>query len=244
MAVNVAISGFGRINGRFFFNEIDASGFGNLRVGGKWRVFGSDDDSRHFGVGAFIEVPTGDDDEGVASGDTGFGANLAWDVGGWAFNLGYRDPGDPDDADVAGLEVPQELLAGAHAAMAEADVVVFSHPWLYPPLADEVRRRGLPVIYDSQNFEWRLRRELLGKTPLGAALADAIRFWEGEICRRADLVFVCSAEDRDGYVESYGVDPRRIEIVPNGVDTDAIRPAEENLYCSGLAANPDLTGFS
>jgi glycosyltransferase involved in cell wall biosynthesis len=120
----------------------------------------------------------------------------------------------------------QELLAEAHAAMAEADVVVFSHPWLYPPLADEVRRRGLPVIYDSQNFEWRLRRELLGKTPLGAALADAIRFWEGEICRRADLVFVCSAEDRDGFVESYGVDRGRIEIVPNGVDTDSIRPAE------------------
>ncbi len=120
----------------------------------------------------------------------------------------------------------QELLAEARAAMAEADVVVFSHPWLYPPLTDEVRRLGLPVIYDSQNFEWRLRRELLGRTPLGSAFADAIRFWEGEICRRADLVFVCSEADRDGYVEAYGVDPRRIEVVPNGVDTDAIRPAD------------------
>lgn len=95
----------GLVNGRLFVNEVDASGIANARVGAKWNLY-SEDDS-HFGLNAFVELPTGDEDEGVVTGDTGFGLGLAYDVRGWVLNLGYRDPGDADNFDVA-----EEILAG------------------------------------------------------------------------------------------------------------------------------------
>ncbi len=95
----------GLVNGRLFINEVDASGIANARVGAKWNLY-SEDDS-HFGLNAFVELPTGDEDEGVVTGDTGFGLGLAYDVRGWVLNLGYRDPGDADNFDV-----PEEILAG------------------------------------------------------------------------------------------------------------------------------------
>lgn len=101
-------TGAARINGRYFVNDdIDADGLGNARLGMKWNAFTSDDKKSHFGLNAFIEAPTGDDDEGVATGDTGFGLGLAYDINNWFLNLGYRDPGDPDNVDVA-----EEILAG------------------------------------------------------------------------------------------------------------------------------------
>lgn len=107
---------FGRVNGRFFENDLDASGIGNVRLGAKWRLFSSEDNLSHFALNAFVEAPTGDEDEGVATGDTGFGVGLAYDVRGWALNLGYRDPGDPDNVDV-----PAEVLAGVGYAIAVSD---------------------------------------------------------------------------------------------------------------------------
>jgi outer membrane protein OmpA-like peptidoglycan-associated protein len=99
----------GFVNGKLFQNEIDASGLGNLRVGSKWRLTGGVDEGNSFALNAFVEAPTGDDDEGVSTGDTGWGLGLDWDVNHkWVFNLGYRDPGDPDQ----GVEVPEEILGG------------------------------------------------------------------------------------------------------------------------------------
>jgi len=118
-----------------------------------------------------------------------------------------------------------ELLAEARRALDEADIAVFTHPWMYPPLADDVRRRGVPVVYDSHNMEWRLRRDLLSGTPFGRALVHAIRFWEGELCRRADLVLACSEDDRRGFVEEYGADPDRVVVLPNGTHPESIVPA-------------------
>jgi outer membrane protein OmpA-like peptidoglycan-associated protein len=96
---------YGRINGRNYVNKIDSDGVGNLRLGAKWRVWEEGDN--RFALNAFIEAG-GDDDEGVVTGDTGFGLGTAYELGNWAFNLGYRDPGDPDN----GLKVSTELLAG------------------------------------------------------------------------------------------------------------------------------------
>lgn len=107
---------YGRINGRYFVNEIDASGIGNARLGAKWKLFEGPDASSRFAINAFVDLPTGDEDEGVATGDTGFGAGIAYDVKGWVFNLGYHDPGDPDNVDV-----PEEILAGIGYAASVTD---------------------------------------------------------------------------------------------------------------------------
>jgi len=98
----------GVVNGKLFERRIEASGLGNIRLGGKYRVFGGPEAERSMAVNAFVELPTGDDDEGVATGDTGFGAGASWSFGpAWALSVGYRDPGDADRFDVA-----EEILGG------------------------------------------------------------------------------------------------------------------------------------
>ncbi len=98
----------GIVNGRPFQNKIDGSGIGNVRVGGKYRIFGGPEAERSMAVNAFIELPSGDEDEGIVTGDTGFGAGAAWSLGpGWALSVGYHDPGDADSFDVA-----EEVVGG------------------------------------------------------------------------------------------------------------------------------------
>lgn len=90
----------GRLNGREFFGEIDSSGIGNLRVGAKFQLAEKDDYG--FALNAFVDLPTGDDDEGVVTGGTGFGLGFDWSKANWIFNLGYSDPGDSDFGDTSG----------------------------------------------------------------------------------------------------------------------------------------------
>ncbi len=92
----------GVVNGREFANEIDGSGIGNVRLGGKFRVFGSPEAETSMALNAFVEAPTGDEDEGIVTGDTGWGLGASWSLGSsWALAVGYHDPGDADRFDVA-----------------------------------------------------------------------------------------------------------------------------------------------
>lgn len=84
----------GRLNGRTYFGDIDASGLGDLRVGAKIQLAERDDFG--FALNAFVDLPTGDDDEGVVTGGTGFGLGFDWSASNWIFNLGYSDPGSSD----------------------------------------------------------------------------------------------------------------------------------------------------
>jgi len=98
----------GVVNGLGFANEIDASGLGNARVGAKYRFWGDEASGKALAGNLFVELPTGDDDEGVATGDTGWGLGLNWSPSdNWVARVGYRDPGDRD-----GFDVPEEIEAG------------------------------------------------------------------------------------------------------------------------------------
>jgi hypothetical protein len=91
--------GVGYLNGRYFGNgNIDQSGLGDLRLGGKYQVHRSATSA--FAITAYVDLPTGDDDEAVVTGDTGFGAGFAWsNESGWVVNASYRVPGDSDFSD-------------------------------------------------------------------------------------------------------------------------------------------------
>lgn len=107
----------GVVNGRAFEDRIDASGVGNLRLGAKYRLSAPAADGRGVAALAFVELPTGDDDEAVVAGGTGWGAGLAWTIDPhWVANLVYRDPGDGD-----GFDVPTEIGAGIGHATALSD---------------------------------------------------------------------------------------------------------------------------
>ena len=95
-----ALNQGGLLNGRTFIGNIDQSGIGDLRVAAKFQL--SERENYGLALNAFLDVPTGDDDEAVVTGELGFGIGLNWSSGNWVFNLGYSDPGDPDEgADVS-----------------------------------------------------------------------------------------------------------------------------------------------
>jgi glycosyltransferase involved in cell wall biosynthesis len=107
------------------------------------------------------------------------------------------------------LQVVREHLQGA-------DVVVFSHPWMYPVLAGELRSDQL-VVYDSQNVEAVLRTDLHGDLPAAEHVLRTVVADEYALCSRADLILTCSHEDRESLAKLYDTSVQKMRVVPNGI---------------------------
>jgi glycosyltransferase involved in cell wall biosynthesis len=119
-----------------------------------------------------------------------------------------------------------EFVDTVRAAVDEADIVVFSHPWVYPLVKDQLRRQSQLVVYDSHNVEGMLRTTLLDDGGFGSELAQQVVQVECELCRTADLVLTCSHEDRQLFHELYDVPFSRLFVVPNGTFTEQLRPPD------------------
>lgn len=111
-------------------------------------------------------------------------------------------------------------MAKEHGRRAEA--VIISHPWVFPYVP---RRSGQKLIYDAHNCEYVVKRQILSDTAAGRKLVEEVRELEQKLCRDADLIFACSSEDADQFVNLYGVERGKIVLVPNGVDVEDIQPA-------------------
>lgn len=127
----------------------------------------------------------------------------------------------------------------------QAQAIVISHPWVYPYVP---RRANQKLIYDAHNCEYIVKRHILGGSLVGRRLVEEVRELESKLCREADLVFACSNDDAQQFVTLYGVSPEKIVLVPNGVDVETIRPANEEERISarrefGLAAERPLLIF-
>ena len=118
-----------------------------------------------------------------------------------------------------------DYVEKAAQVVADSDVVVFSHPWVYPLLRGHLQPKQL-LVYDSHNVEGLLRTALLDDGSAGTELAKHVVLTEGELARKADLVLVCSPEDGRLFKKLYRVPAERIADAPNGVFTERIRPAQ------------------
>lgn len=122
----------------------------------------------------------------------------------------------------------EELIARACEEAKKADVVVFSHQWLFPFVAPVLDEEKQLIVYDSQNCEGLLRVGLLDDgTPLADQICRGVVRCEHELCHAADLILACSQEDKQSFITLYGVEPDKIIIVPNGVFTSRIGPLED-----------------
>ena len=118
-----------------------------------------------------------------------------------------------------------EFVRTLHQSVEQSDVVVFTHPWVYP-LATSLLKDKL-VIYDAHNFEYGLRSRLLSSSFAGRRLAANVKKVEGKLARRATSVWVCSWEDADAMAQAYGVPREKFHLVPNCADTNLLRPASD-----------------
>jgi glycosyltransferase involved in cell wall biosynthesis len=106
----------------------------------------------------------------------------------------------------------------------KADILVFSHPWVYPLTAHLLDRPRQLLVYDAHNFEGFLRAELLDDGAVGTEIAKHVVATEFGLAQKAGLVAVCSKEDGALFGDMYGVPETRIHIVPNGVFSRKLTP--------------------
>ncbi|MFT0891448.1 glycosyltransferase [Pseudochelatococcus sp. G4_1912] len=139
-----------------------------------------------------------------------------------ACDLGGR--GVIDTAFHTMAELSPDYIKAARKAVSKADVVIFSHPWIYP-LVREVLRPEQLIVYDAHNVEGVLRTELLDDGGEGSEVAKGVVEVESAVCRAADLILACSHEDRESFASLYGIPPARIRVVPNGTFTRSITPS-------------------
>ncbi len=119
----------------------------------------------------------------------------------------------------------EEFLSSARSHVARSDVVVFSHPWIYPLVTEQIDSSRQLIVYDAQNAEGLLRFELLGERPFNREIAKGVASAESFLARTADLVVGCSEDDLAFFRDTYLVDRHRLCFVPNGVFIEAVRPA-------------------
>jgi glycosyltransferase involved in cell wall biosynthesis len=110
-------------------------------------------------------------------------------------------------------------LTALSTAVDDAHAVVACHPYTFPALREVT---SLPLWYEAQDVEAALKQHVLGSgTVARRLLADAERV-EGECCRDADLIWACSAEDRQELIDRYDPPEERVLVVPNGAALDEV----------------------
>ena len=101
--------------------------------------------------------------------------------------------------------------------VAQADVAIFSHPWVFPLVRDCLRPDQV-VIYDSHNVEGYLRAQLLDESdPTQAEVLRHVVEDENLVGNAADWILACSHEDALRFNRIYGFALDKIRVVPNGV---------------------------
>jgi outer membrane protein OmpA-like peptidoglycan-associated protein len=106
----------GYINGFLHQGEFNESGMGAIRLATKFGLSPTDSPTR-FGLSAFVDLPTGDDDSGIATGGTDFGIGGHLTRGMGTLSAAYVMRGDREDDGLLGVtedvSIPNEFRLDA-----------------------------------------------------------------------------------------------------------------------------------
>jgi glycosyltransferase involved in cell wall biosynthesis len=136
--------------------------------------------------------------------------------------LGGRTAIDTSFADLVHLS--PDYFAAARQAARAADVVVLSHPWMWPAIEPVLQRGRQLLVYDAHNMEGLLRCELLDDGGEGTRLLYRVVAIERALCRAADLILTCSVEDADAFARLYRIPADRTRLAPNAAFASQITP--------------------
>jgi glycosyltransferase involved in cell wall biosynthesis len=110
-----------------------------------------------------------------------------------------------------------DFIHGAKETIYDADVVVFSHPWVYSLVKNSISLNQV-VVYDSHNVEGYLRAQLLNKNnDLENDLLRQVIQDEKDLGWDSDWILTCSHEDLLRFNRVYGFPIEKMRVVPNGV---------------------------
>src|SRR5204862_5525412 len=109
---------------------------------------------------------------------------------------------------------PHMLRAGAELVDDLAPDLVPGHDWLVGGAADLLARRaGRPLLATIHATEHGRHNGWVDKPP-----QSTIHALEGRFARRADRVIVCSHYMQGHVADVFGLDEKRVAVIPNGID--------------------------
>jgi glycosyltransferase involved in cell wall biosynthesis len=97
-----------------------------------------------------------------------------------------------------------------------SDFLISSHPYLFSLLLDY---KDKPIIYESHNVEYNLKKEILDKTHVGKKLLKRVHIIEEQAIKFSRLIFVTSFDEAKELNKLYGVSQDKMVTIPNGVET-------------------------
>ncbi len=112
----------------------------------------------------------------------------------------------------------------------ETDVMIVAHPWVYPSVRKAIKQLNKKplIIYDSQNFEYKIKKRLLSDIIMGRVLVRNVRIIERDLAKECDIIFACSDEDAKSFSDFYKIEEKKILVIPNGASIrDIDLPTEE-----------------
>jgi glycogen synthase len=103
--------------------------------------------------------------------------------------------------------------------------LVHSHDWLVAGAAEPLaRRHGCPWVVTVHATEFGRHQGWVDKYP-----QSHIHGVEAAMVRSADVVIACSNYMRGHIASAFGISPRRVTVIPNGIDPADLQPAETDL---------------
>lgn len=117
------------------------------------------------------------------------------------------------------VELTPQYVQALKESIEQSDLVIVAQPYLYP-IAEKIAGER-PILFDSMNVEWTLKKGMLPESKEKTRLLTQVFDCEKRACEHSDAIFVCSQEDMLGYHEHYGIPFDKMILVPNGVDARA-----------------------
>jgi glycogen(starch) synthase len=136
-----------------------------------------------------------------------------------------REPGWPRDLDrfVAWVEQMNKdmLAAGEALAQEHSYELIHGHDWLVAQAAAALADRlEVPYVTTIHATEHGRHQGWVQNPP-----QSHIHAAERRMAHRADAVIVCSYYMRGHVADIFGIDERRVSVIPNGVDPSELRPS-------------------
>jgi glycogen synthase len=153
----------------------------------------------------------------------------------------YRvpEPGWPRDLDrfVAWVDQMNEdmLAAGEVLCQERTYDLIHGHDWLVAKAAATLADRvGIPYVTTIHATEHGRHQGWVAQEP--QSHIHGVERW---MANRADRVIVCSHYMRDHVADVFGLDERRIRVIPNGIDPLDLKPVDDLDALRARYARPD-----
>ena len=127
------------------------------------------------------------------------------------------------------------LAAGEALAQEHSYDLIHGHDWLVAQAAAALSDRlEVPYVTTIHATEHGRHQGWVQDQP--QSHIHAVERW---MARRADAVIVCSYYMRGHVADIFGIDERRVSVIPNGVDPAELRPTGDLARAAGQFAAPD-----